>query len=107
MDLGDVSLLLGDDEIVNNLIKNIKFEEERFADLVLANSELAVKEKMTNYMARQIDKFEETLFKVKQKESEQALSSLKSNKETVKCGYTEKMKELVDRGLRSSSPIPK
>ena len=41
------------------------------------------------------------LFKLKQDEIEQIRGAIKSNKDTVKSGYTDQMKELIDRGLRS------
>lgn len=75
-------------------------------DLVLRSTDTNVREKMRNYIARQTEKYEEMLFKAKQEEAEKSLSSLKSNKETVKCGYTERMREVVDRGLRSTGFNP-
>ena len=52
-DIGDISSLNCDDQIINNLISNIKTEEETLVDLVLRKSETDVRDKMKNYMARQ------------------------------------------------------
>ena len=53
MDLGDVSALICDDEIVNNLLSHLKTEEQKYIDNILEQTELAVKGKMKTYMQKQ------------------------------------------------------
>ena len=81
------------------MLANLKTEEERYVEQVFLKSELSVKAKMKHYIEHLCDKNEESLFKVQQEKKDRELAKTESNKETVRRGYTERMKGLVDMGL--------
>ena len=47
---------------------------------------------MKNYLDHLAEKNEETLFKLKQSAIDRSLSKLYGNKETIRSGYTQKMR---------------
>jgi hypothetical protein len=59
---------------------------------------------MKNYLEHLCDKNEETLFKLKQKSLDRCLSRLEFNKEAVRNGYTQRMKQLIEVSLRGKAP---
>lgn len=100
MDLSDASVLACEDEIVNNLLEHLRAEEQRYVDQILEATELGVRVRIKTYMSRQCEKYEEALFKLKQEEVQKTERKVECNKETVRRGYTEQMKTIVEKGLR-------
>jgi hypothetical protein len=57
---------------------------------------MSAKSKMRNYLQHLCEKNEETLFKLRQQTIDRSLSRMEVNRETVRNGYTRKMKGLVN-----------
>jgi hypothetical protein len=90
---------------VNNLLQKLSEEEEKYVEEVLTQTELVVKQKMKNYIEKQTEKNEEMLFNFKQQIIDRSLAKLESNKSTVRNGYTERMRQLVEKGLKGRSTL--
>ncbi len=90
---------------MNNLLQKLSEEEEKYVEEVLTQTELVVKQKMKNYIEKQTEKNEEMLFNFKQQIIDRSLAKLESNKSTVRNGYTERMRQLVEKGLKGRSTL--